>query len=246
MDGKIATHDYYQQIIDEHNPDKTDDIVGVYLREAQSNPDLYTMRQLHHLLGDMFGASLDTSTILMRWFLLMMALEQDIQDKLRTEVTSISSTSAKVTLDEISEMSYLAACINETHRFRTIVTLGIPHANRATTRVRGYLIPANTMVIPFLHAIHSNSQFHPEPDRFNPDRFMSGKIPSQFIPFQVGKRMCMGGELARMTATLFLANLIKRFKITYEDEAEILEAKKGEFGLTLQPGPHRLRFTALS
>lgn len=58
--------------------------------------------------------------------------------------------------------------------------------------------------------------------------------------------MCMGGELARMTATLFLANLIKRFKITYEDEAEILEAKKGEFGLTLQPGPHRLRFTALS
>lgn len=44
-----------------------------------------------------------------------------------------------------------------------------------------------SQVIPFLHAIHSNSQFHPEPDRFNPDRFMSGKIPSQFIPFQVGK-----------------------------------------------------------
>lgn len=57
--------------------------------------------------------------------------------------------------------------------------------------------------------------------------------------------MCMGGELARMIATLFLANLIRNYKITYENEAEILEAKKGEFGLTLQPGPHRLKFTRI-
>ncbi|KAI5695005.1 hypothetical protein M8J75_009332 [Diaphorina citri] len=195
-------------------------------------------KQLYHLLGDLFGASLDTSTILMRWFLLVMAMEQDVQDTLRAEITSKSS-GTRVTLDDITSMSYLAACINETHRYRTIVTLGIPHSNRVPTKF------ANTMVIPFLYSIHMNEEAHQEPHRFDPGRFLQDKLPAQFMPFQVGKRMCMGGELARMIATLFLSNLIKQYRVTYESEEEILAARQGEFGLTLQPGPHKLRFTRI-
>ncbi|XP_017301257.1 cytochrome P450 18a1-like [Diaphorina citri] len=168
----------------------------------------------------------------------------DFQDTLRAEITSKSS-GTRVTLDDITSMSYLAACINETHRYRTIVTLGIPHSNRVPTNIGGYLIPANTMVIPFLYSIHMNGEAHQEPHRFDPGRFLQDKLPAQFMPFQVGKRMCMGGELARMIATLFLSNLIKQYRVTYESEEEILAARQGEFGLTLQPGPHKLRFTRI-
>lgn len=53
MDGKIATHEYYQQIIDEHDPNKKDDIVGKMYRECEMNlMDVVTNIYLYYIYND--------------------------------------------------------------------------------------------------------------------------------------------------------------------------------------------------
>lgn len=100
------------------------------------------------------------------------------------------------------------------------------------------------MVIPLQWGIHMNEQDWPKPETFNPNRFIGedGKYhaPPHFIPFQTGKRICLGEELAKMLLYLHAANLILNFKI------ELLDADNfdltGDCGITLTPKDHKLTF----
>lgn len=59
-----------------------------------------------------------------------------------------------------------------------------------------YTIPAQTniSIIPYL--IHRNTKIYPDPEKFNPDRFLPDaakeRHPYAFIPFSAGYRNCIG------------------------------------------------------
>ena len=54
-----------------------------------------------------------------------------------------------------------------------------------------------------------------EPQKFNPGRFLDGQghlvqtKPAAFVPFSVGRRQCIGGELATNTMFLILVRLLQ-------------------------------------
>jgi len=59
-----------------------------------------------------------------------------------------------------------------------------------------YLVPSGTLVYISIHDIHRDSNFWPNPDVFDPDRFLSEKIqnrhPYSYLPFSAGPRNCIG------------------------------------------------------
>ena len=69
----------------------------------------------------------------------------------------------------------------------------------------GHTIPKRSHVVPNLYGILHDPEVFPEPEKFDPERFLetdpeSGAIRvrkvEEFVPFGVGRRVCLGRSLA--------------------------------------------------
>lgn len=59
-----------------------------------------------------------------------------------------------------------------------------------------YTVPAGTIMHLNIYSVHRDSNFWPDPDVFDPDRFLPEKIqkrhPYSYLPFSAGPRNCIG------------------------------------------------------
>uniref|UniRef100_A0A9L0S4N8 Cytochrome P450 family 2 subfamily U member 1 n=1 Tax=Equus caballus TaxID=9796 RepID=A0A9L0S4N8_HORSE len=106
--------------------------------------------------------------------------------------------------------------------------------------LQGYTIPKGTVVLPNLWSVHRDPAIWEEPDEFHPNRFLDdqGQLVKKeaFIPFGIGKRVCMGEQLAKMELFLMFASLIQSFKFALPKDSET-PLLTGRYGLTLAPHP---------
>ncbi|KAH8238385.1 hypothetical protein KR032_005253 [Drosophila birchii] len=220
-------------------------ILEHFLLERYPGSQLTCDEQLRHLLADLYGAGVDTALATLRWFLLYMAREQACQRLLHELLLPLDATPS---LEDLEPLDYLRACLAETQRIRSVVPLGIPHGCQRDYTVGDYRIKGGSMIVSLQWAIHMDPRAFPQPEEFRPERFIGpdgGYVaPPQFIPFQVGKRMCPGDELARMMLTLFAGRILRRFHLEVAPGSRDMDMA-GESGITLTPAPYKLRFTRL-
>lgn len=137
-------------------------------------------------------------------------------------------------------MPYTEATIMEVQRLSMVVPLAIPHMTSEKTVLQGYTIPKGTVVIPNLWSVHRDPAIWEKPDDFCPDRFLDdqGQLLKRetFIPFGIGKRVCMGEQLAKMELFLMFVSLMQSFTFALPEGSE-KPIMTGRFGLTLAPHP---------
>ncbi|XP_066271394.1 cytochrome P450 2D6-like [Branchiostoma lanceolatum] len=95
-----------------------------------------------------------------------------------------------------------------------------------------------------LHYLHTDPAYWPDPDRFDPERFLDseGNVinkPGSFMPFGGGRRVCLGEQLARMELFLFFSTLLQSFTFRTPEGAPPPNTD-GVFGLILKPHPFQL------
>ncbi|XP_003400316.2 cytochrome P450 306a1 [Bombus terrestris] len=257
VDGKEKTHKVYRQILEEHrakitqaseNTDRVESFLAAFdeqmRKENGTKSEFFTEPQLYHLLADLFGAGTDTTLTTFRWFLLFMATHPMEQEKIQSEMDLCLKEGEQPTLDDRIAMPRLEAAIAEVQRIRTVTPLGIPHGTSEDMQIGDYDVPRGTMIVPMQWAIHTDPAYWQDPLEFRPDRFLSddGSFfkPESFLPFQSGKRICVGEELAKMVLFLFAGRILRAFVISVPPD-EIVDLE-GDCGITLVPKPHRLMF----
>jgi CRP-like cAMP-binding protein len=78
--------------------------------------------------------------------------------------------------------------------------------------IDGAFVPAGTIGIIPIYAIHRHRLYWDEPDRFDPDRFAPDRSKPtryQFLPFGAGPRICIGAAFAMVEATIMLATFVR-------------------------------------
>lgn len=118
-----------------------------------------------------------------------LALNQDIQDRLRSENEEIlSKHNGEVTYDGILEMKYLDMVFNESMRKYPVVDSQFRKCGKDFKIPDTDLtIPKDTLIILSSHALHHDERFFENPSKFDPERFtpenVKNRHPFAYIPF---------------------------------------------------------------
>ena len=92
-------------------------------------------------------------------------------------------------------MPYTDAVLSEVQRISDVAPFALPHGTLEDTTLLGYTIPKGSVIIPNLASVHQDPTLWPNPEQFNPGRFLDeqGKYrkPDEFIPFGIGTYVCI-------------------------------------------------------
>ena len=109
------------------------------------------------------------------------------------------------------------------------------YARQATepSHFAGASLPRFAVAIVSPYAIHRRHELWPDPETFDPDRFLpenEAKRPKlAYMPFGAGPRVCIGNHFAIMEAQLVLARMLWRFRFDAGPAVEM------DPGATLRP-----------
>ncbi|XP_039126564.1 cytochrome P450 734A6-like isoform X1 [Dioscorea cayenensis subsp. rotundata] len=162
-----------------------------------------------------FFAGKQTTSNLLTWTTVLLAMHPDWQDLARQEVLRVCGSRDIPTRDHLSKLKTLGLILNETLRLYPPAVATIRRA-KADVELGGCKIPRGTeLLIPIIAVHHDTKLWGPDAARFNPGRFSEGaraaQHPTAFIPFGLGARMCIGKNLALLEAKLTVAIILQRF-----------------------------------
>ncbi|XP_019623532.1 PREDICTED: cytochrome P450 2U1-like [Branchiostoma belcheri] len=239
---EIARH---RENLDRENPRDFLDFCLLEV-EKQEKVEGLTEENVLYMASDLFFAGTDTTNNTLLWGLLYMTLHPDIQSKVQQELDAVVGEGLP-TLSHRSQLPYLNACLLEVMRIRTIAPFAIPHATTETVKIQEYDIPKGIKVLPNLYSLHMDPAYWPDPDRFDPGRFLDAegdviKKPEGFMLFSGGRRVCLGEQLARMELFLFFSTLLQSFTFKTPEGAPP-PTTDGVLGTTL--APHTFKICAI-
>ncbi|CAK1582062.1 unnamed protein product [Parnassius mnemosyne] len=236
--------------------EEQNDLLDYYLEQMQNEEtgaaqaifnNVDPVKQIVQVMNDLFSAGMETSRTTIVWLLLMMLREPKVAQKVMDDLSNVVEVGKIVTMEHRSKLPYVEAVIYETLRRVSVVPLGTTHVNTKEWEINGYSIPAGTHIVPLINKINMDPKYFYEPEKFLPERFLKNGvlcIPECFIPFGVGRRICLGMHLARIELFLFFTNIMNNYKFTLADGQE-LPGLEGTFGATHSPRPYTLIFKQL-
>ncbi|XP_049630563.1 cytochrome P450 2J2-like [Suncus etruscus] len=240
---------FVAQVIENHrrnwNPDELRDFIDAYLKEIEKHKEdttsSFNKENLIYTTLDLFFAGTETTSTTLRWALLYMALYPDIQEKVHAEINRVIGPMQQPSMALRESMPYTHAVIHEVQRMGNIVPLNVPRAVTADTTLGGHLLPKGTMVLTNLTALHNDPAQWATPDTFNPEHFLENgqfKKREDFLPFSIGKRACLGEQLARTELFIFFISLMQNFTFRAPDNEQLTQ--KFRMGLTVAPVKYRI------
>jgi cytochrome P450 len=116
-------------------------------------------------------------------------------------------------LDSLDDDDYLDAVVKETLRVRPVI-VDVARKLTRDVEVGGWQLPAGTMVLPAIAALHARADLYPAPDEFRPERFLSeGAESYAWIPFGGGVRRCIGAAFAQVEMRVVLREVLRRVRL---------------------------------
>ena len=161
----------------------------------------------------MFVGGTDTTSTALEWAISELMRHPNIMKKVQGEVRQIVGNKSKIEENDVSQMHYLKCVVNETLRFHPPTPLMAPRETISDIKLKGYDIPAKTIVYINAWAIQRDPEFWDNPEEFVPERFENNQIDfntqeSHFFPFGFGRRGCPGMNFGIVSVEYVLANLL--------------------------------------
>uniref|UniRef100_A0A8C2P5I1 Cytochrome P450 2J2 n=1 Tax=Capra hircus TaxID=9925 RepID=A0A8C2P5I1_CAPHI len=240
---------FVANVIEKHrkdwNPAAARDFIDAYLQEIEKHKGNATSsfhdENLIYSTLDLFLAGTETTSTTLRWGLLFMAMYPEIQEKVQAEIDRVLGQSQKVSTAARESMPYTNAVIHEVQRMGNIVPMNVPRELTEDTTLNGYRLVKGSIVLTNLTALHRDPAEWATPDTFNPEHFLENgqfKKRESFLPFSIGKRMCLGEQLARTELFIFFTSLLQNFTFRPPENEKL--SIKLRASLTNSPVSYRL------
>jgi cytochrome P450 len=233
-----------QRMIDERRaaPGRTDDLLS-HLLAARDEDDGGAMsdKQVRDEILTLFIAGHETTSTALAWTVHCLARHPAVYDAVEREVDALEG---EPTFADLPRLGLTLRAFKEALRLYPPVYLIGRQANEASS-LDGVSLPYDTIAILSAYALHRRPDLWPDPERFDPDRFLPEREAKRhrlaWLPFGAGPRVCIGNQFAMMEGQLVLAKLLRHARFTPTlDEVPLASA-------TLRPAhgmPVRVRLRA--
>ncbi|KAL4932108.1 cytochrome P450 [Aspergillus undulatus] len=195
-------------------------------------------RNFSYIPASLFGAGSDTTASTLCSAMLAIVTTPTASQIAQAELDSVVGPDRLPVFNDISDLPYIRALCKEVLRWRPVAVLGgTPHASSEDDTYRGYYIPKGTVILGNSWAINLNPEYYPNPDEFNPLRFLDVDphslpyLPETYLAsntpepgfahpsksghssFGWGRRICPGADLATNTLLITLSRLLWAYDI---------------------------------
>ncbi|MEM9622792.1 MAG: cytochrome P450 [Pseudomonadota bacterium] len=178
-----------------------------------------------HMFGILFAAHDTTASTLAMMFWLL-ATHTDWQERARAECETLYRATVSGTLDyaSLARLPTIEAICKETLRLYAPIQF-IPRRSVSAFTFAGHHVPANTWILLAPQLTHFDPAIYPQPDQFDPQRFLDNPTPPpfSFLPFGRGSHMCLGMHFAYMEIKAVLYRLLLTRKLASVTTPPMLE-----------------------
>ncbi|TVY32774.1 Cytochrome P450 [Lachnellula subtilissima] len=171
------------------------------------------------------AAGFTTTSSLLSWLLYCLVAYPGNQERLLQELVDHGINEKTQWTPELStSLHFLEIFVKETQRLHNPSYQPGRTSKTEVILPGGYRLPENEVIIPAIHAIHTNPKIWTNPQRFDPDRWDSEEIKSRpagsYLPFATGARGCIGFNLALAEVKVLIPELVYRYEFSKDgDEA---------------------------
>ncbi|XP_013392778.1 steroid 17-alpha-hydroxylase/17,20 lyase-like [Lingula anatina] len=180
-----------------------------------------TDKHIIQTIMDVFFAGVLTSTETLKWTMLYIADNPEIQEEMHQEISGVLADDLDDLRHSKSKLPYCEAVLREVMRMRPAAPVALGHQAIRDTKIGDYDLPKGTVVFPNLWGIHHDPRNWESPEVFKPERFLDkdGNLkPTDtkiWVPFSSGKRKCAGEGLAKADIMMIMAMFFQRFKVSF-------------------------------
>jgi cytochrome P450 len=198
--GSDARGDVLSMLADARDED------GNGMSPAELRDQMFTLLMAGH----------ETTAGTLAWVLARVLDRPEIVERIEAELRAVVGD---VPLDpqHVAHLEYLDAVIKESMRLDPVLHF-VQRMVKKPTRIGGRYLPAGAIAAPCIYLAHHRPELWPEPERFDPDRFLGARPnPYGFFPFGGGTRRCLGAAFATYEMKVILAVLFSRLRLRLAD-----------------------------
>jgi cytochrome P450 len=210
-----------------------DSLCKLLLEMREQEPVPLSEKHFSYVPASLFGAGSDTTASTLCSAFLALVTHPSVLKTAQAELDSVVGNGRSPTFADEPNLPYIRALCKETLRWRPVAVLGgTPHASTEADVYEGWHIPAATTILGNNWAINLNEEYYPNPQHFDPVRFLSDtelrtialeKQPYRgqkthpakagHSSFGWGRRICPGADLAANSLYIALAKLLWAYDI---------------------------------
>ncbi|MFG1934937.1 cytochrome P450 [Mycobacterium sp. NPDC048908] len=188
---------------DPHLGERTD-ILALLLRSTYEDGTPMSRQDVSDELLTLLGAGHETTASTLGWAFERLRRHPDVLARLVEE-------------NDKGGNEFRQATIQELQRNRTVIDFSGRHVQAPHFDLGDFRIPHGYTVMIALANVHANADVFPNPERFDPERFLGARTPTAWIPFGGGTRRCIGAAFANVEMDVVLRTILRRFVIETDD-----------------------------
>ncbi len=197
----------YDDIIDhlaaraEKDLDSREDILAMLLQSRFEDGSPITRSELRDQLLGLLAAGHETTATVLAWAFERIRRHPELLARLTAEAEGDGHELIDATLTEVQRLR------QATDMFGRQVVADSLELSSCTLQ-RGEIVVSS------IHAIHNDASLYPDPERFDPDRFMGARPDmAEWIPFGGGARRCIGAAFAQMEMRTVLRTVLRHYTL---------------------------------
>jgi cytochrome P450 len=183
------------------NFDERDDVLALLLRSSYEDGSAMSRQDIADELLPLLAAGHETTAATMGWTFERISRHPEVLRKLVDEAGTDGN-------------EYRQATILEVQRARTVIDFAGRHVYAPVFNLGEWVIPQGYSIVVSISEMHDRSEEFPDPERFDPQRFIGNRPPTfAWIPFGGGTRRCVGAAFANVEMDVVLRTMLRHFTI---------------------------------